>query len=92
MKTSERIKKMRALVDIKPDKRYYETLNGEQLPGIYELHMSAINDERHLDHARSIVAELYKLLEGSSEGPSLSFERELEIEGLLKVWEAEKSK
>jgi hypothetical protein len=86
MKTSDYIKQIRALVDIRPDERYYKTLNGEQIPHIYEAHMSAIETERQVEHARKIVAELYELLEGSVEGPGLPREREEEIAGMLMLW------
>lgn len=85
-KTSDIIKDIRALVDIKPDARYYKTLDGEQIPNIYAAHMSALETERQVEHARKIVAELFGLLEGSCEGPGLPREREDEINGLLMLW------
>lgn len=85
-KTSDIIQEIRALVDIRPDERYYKTLNGEQIPHIYEAHMSAIETERQRDQARRIVAELFDLLEGSAEGPGVAREREDEIHGLLLLW------
>lgn len=86
MKTSDHIKQIRELVDIKPDARYYTTLDGEQIPGIYNAHMSAIETERQLEQARRIVAELFRELEGSCEGPCVTREREDEINGLLLLW------
>lgn len=86
MKTSDYIQKIRALRDLKPDERYYKTLSGEHIPDIYQAHMTALETERQLDHARRLVAELYELLEGSVEGPGLDRVREDEIAGLLLLW------
>lgn len=88
MKTSDYIKELRALVDIKRDERYYPTLNGEQLPKIYQIHMSALETERQLEHARKIVEELYEELKGSCEGPGLDPVRENEIKGLILLWKS----
>ncbi len=62
------------------------TPGGENVPNIYQTHMSAINTERELEHARKIVHELFELLEGSCEGPGLHHEREWEVKGLLMLW------
>jgi hypothetical protein len=82
-KTSDYIKEIRALRDLKPD--------GEQIPNIYEAHYSAMQTERQLAHARCLVAELYALLEGSVEGPGLDPVREDEIAGLLLLWQSQQS-
>ena len=62
------------------------TPNGEKVPMIYQAHMAARYTEDQLDHARSIVHELFELLEGSVEGPGLRLQREDEINGLLHLW------
>jgi hypothetical protein len=86
-KTSDCIKDIRALRDIKPPGWAADrTLSGEHIPGIYEAHMSAIETERQRDQARRLVGELFGLLEGSVEGPGVTCEREDEINGLLLLW------
>ena len=84
-KTSEIILGIRAIVDIKPD-GFHKTLDGEQIPEIHLAYASAIETERQLNHAREVVAELFLLIEGSAEGPSLIPTREDEIRGLLMLW------
>jgi hypothetical protein len=84
-KTSDIIKEIRALKDIKP-LWGSQTVDGEHILGIYEAHMSAIETERQRDMARRLVAELFGLLEGSVEGPGVTSEREDEINGLLLLW------
>jgi hypothetical protein len=86
MKTSDYIAQVRALKDIKADTRYYKTLDGEQIDGVYQAHMSALDTEKHLEHARAIVAELLTLIEDSAEGPCIQFERQEEIAGLITLW------
>jgi hypothetical protein len=90
-KTSDYIKEMRALRDLRPNPQYYKQLDGEQIPNIYQAHMSALETERQLSHARGIVAELYELLAGSVEGPGLGRAREDEIAGLLLLWNAKET-
>ena len=81
-KTSDWIKEIRALRALSVD-------CGDRIPGIYDAHISAMETERRLMHAREIVKELYTKLKGSVEGPCLTDEREDEIAGLLLLWDSE---
>ncbi len=72
--TSEYIEEMRSIP------------GGENIPNIYQAHMSAIDTERKLKHARKLVHELFSILEGSVEGPSIDHIREWELKGLLTLW------
>jgi hypothetical protein len=85
-KTSDIIKAIRAIPEIKVDEQFYQTISGERVPHIYEAHMSALETERQRDQARRLVGELFDLIEGSIEGPCVTEEREDEINGLLHLW------
>lgn len=84
-KASDLIREIRAIKG-HPLPPGYPELNGEQIPGIYQAHMAALETERHLDHARRLVDELFGLMEHSGEGPCPTPERCDEIEGLLLLW------